>query len=589
MVYRAVVEAREKIMGNERDQYKRSRDYCEQILLSNPSSTARLELMPIPESPPIFDKLYICLDACKKGFKDGCRPLLHLDGCFLKTYYMGWLLAAVAQDANNQFYVVAYGVVRGETKDAWKWFLTNLQEDIGDSASHGWTFISDQQKGLLPALKEVMPHAKLRNCVMHMWKNFINRFKDLYIRKVVWECARCTTIAEFKECMDKLKQVNHGAWEYLSRFPPESWVKTYFSHAPKIDNLTNNMCEVFNAKIVTYRTKPILTMCEEIRCYLMRRMVNHKRVLDNHTEKLAPVQQKRMERLLSLSTKWMAEWVGDNERKRFEVSRKASKVDVDLIKYTCSCNKWQLTSMPCIHALAAIRKRRDQPQDYVHPWLCMESIRRIYAHCIQPVPSSEFWARTEFTQPDPPIIKRGIGRPKVHNRQKDPAEPMMQGGKLKKSFSVSCNKCGEKGHNYKTCKGAPSNPNWKPKTKKPKKKKESTSQALEPSHSQPPSSTPQQQQPTVPSGAGPTATNVAPAPTRVTRSTIVLGPPAPTGSSKIFRPPAPLAQGPPPSSTQHQEAVHQAPSSTQAATQPQQAPPPQADKPTVSASKESNK
>ncbi|KAL4307036.1 hypothetical protein AHAS_Ahas16G0238100 [Arachis hypogaea] len=140
--------------------------------------------------------------------------------------------------------------------------------------------------------------------------------------------------------MDKLKQVNHGAWEYLSRFPPETWVKAYFSHAPKVDNLTNNMCEVFNAKIVNYRTKPILTMCEEIRCYLMRRMVNHKRVLDNHTGKLAPFQQKRMERLVNLSTKWMAEWVGDNERKRFEVSRKASKVDVDLIKYTCSCNKW---------------------------------------------------------------------------------------------------------------------------------------------------------------------------------------------------------------------------------------------------------
>nr|XP_029147024.1 uncharacterized protein LOC114924957 [Arachis hypogaea] len=131
MVYRAVVEAREKIMGNEREQYKRSRDYW---------------------------------------FKDECMPLLHLDGCFLKTYYMGWLLAAVAQDANNQFYVVTYGVVR---------------EDIGDDAIHGWTFISDQQKGLLSEIKEVMPHAKLHNCVMQMWKNFINRFKDLYIREVV--------------------------------------------------------------------------------------------------------------------------------------------------------------------------------------------------------------------------------------------------------------------------------------------------------------------------------------------------------------------------------------------------------------------
>ncbi|XP_072078144.1 uncharacterized protein [Arachis hypogaea] len=276
MVYRAVKEARDKIQGNEREQYKRTRDYCEEILRSNPSSSARLELMPIPDGPPVFDKLYICLDACKKGFKDGCRPLLHLDGCFLNTYYSGWLLAAVAQDANNQFYVVAYGVVRVETKEAWKWFLTNLQGDKGDDANHGWNFISDQQKGLLPVLKEVMPHAKLRNCVMHMWKNFINRYKDL-------------------------------------KFEPETWVDAYFSHRPKVDNLTNNMCEVFNAKIVNYRCKPILTMCEEIRCYLMRRIVNHKRILENHSGRLAPVQEKRLEKLLNLSTKWTAEWVGDNE------------------------------------------------------------------------------------------------------------------------------------------------------------------------------------------------------------------------------------------------------------------------------------
>ncbi|MED6226112.1 hypothetical protein PIB30_100289, partial [Stylosanthes scabra] len=38
----------------------------------------------------------------------------------------------------------------------------------------------------------------------------------------------------------------------------------------------------------------------------------------------------------------------------------------------------------------------------------------------------------------------------------------MQGDKLKKSFQVTCSKCGQKGHNFKTCKGAPSKPNWQP-------------------------------------------------------------------------------------------------------------------------------
>ena len=29
-----------------------------------------------------FQRLYVCLAAIKTGFKEGCRPLIGLDGCF---------------------------------------------------------------------------------------------------------------------------------------------------------------------------------------------------------------------------------------------------------------------------------------------------------------------------------------------------------------------------------------------------------------------------------------------------------------------------------------------------------------------------
>ncbi|MED6195153.1 hypothetical protein PIB30_035368 [Stylosanthes scabra] len=60
-------------------------------------------------------------------------------------------------------------------------------------------------------------------------------------------------------------------------------------------------------------------------------------------------------------------------------------------------------------------------------------------------------------------------RPKVQNKRRDPVENLIDGDKLKKSFRVTCAKCGEKGHNYKTCKGPPANPNWKPQTNKSRK------------------------------------------------------------------------------------------------------------------------
>ncbi|RYR75012.1 hypothetical protein Ahy_A02g009716 [Arachis hypogaea] len=124
MIYKTLRVARESYVGNERAQYRKLRDYLTEIHKSNPGNTTLLETTPtILGSPPLFSKLYICLDGCKRGFKASCRPLIGLDGCHLKGYYWGQLLSATAQDANNHFYVIAYVVVDSETKQNWKWFL----------------------------------------------------------------------------------------------------------------------------------------------------------------------------------------------------------------------------------------------------------------------------------------------------------------------------------------------------------------------------------------------------------------------------------------------------------------------------------
>ncbi|RYR59261.1 hypothetical protein Ahy_A05g025111 [Arachis hypogaea] len=59
--------------------------------------------------------------------------------------------------------------------------------------------------------------------------------------------------------------------------------------------------------------------------------------------------------------------------------------------------------------------------------------------------------------PIPPKLKRPIGRP-VKRRRKDPYEleaSRTNVTKVKKIFKVTCCKCEETDHNYKTCKGAP--------------------------------------------------------------------------------------------------------------------------------------
>ncbi|GAV70044.1 MULE domain-containing protein [Cephalotus follicularis] len=56
------------------------------------------------------------------------------------------LLAAVAIDANDDLFPLAYGIAEGETKETWRWLMDLLLNDIGLVEEYGWTLMSDQQK-----------------------------------------------------------------------------------------------------------------------------------------------------------------------------------------------------------------------------------------------------------------------------------------------------------------------------------------------------------------------------------------------------------------------------------------------------------
>ncbi|WOL20175.1 hypothetical protein Cni_G28978 [Canna indica] len=95
-------------------------------------------------APPVFQRLHIGFDALRKGFLQGCRPIIGFDRCFLKTFLGGHLLSAVGRDGNNQMFPIAWAVVKGENYESWSWFLRLLFDDLGIAQGYGLTLISDQ-------------------------------------------------------------------------------------------------------------------------------------------------------------------------------------------------------------------------------------------------------------------------------------------------------------------------------------------------------------------------------------------------------------------------------------------------------------
>ncbi|XP_019460087.1 PREDICTED: uncharacterized protein LOC109359847 [Lupinus angustifolius] len=269
---------------------------------------------------------------------------------------------------------------------------------------YGWNFVSDHQKGLEYAIIEVMPSSHHRNCVLHIGKIFIKCFKDKELRGVVWELGKCTTIGEFNTRMAKLKDKHLMAWSYLNNLEPSSWVEAFYSHWPKVDNITYNMCEVCNAKIVEYRDKPILTMLEKLRCYVMRRMRQHKLTMRNWKGKLLPVQQRRLEKIKVESCRWTLTWTGDIESRTYEVKHRSTKLGISLTNQTCTCQKWQLTRLPCQHVVTAIAFNNDSPEDYVHKWLPIDDFNVTYLYGISLVSSAKFWVSTN--QNPKPILPK---------------------------------------------------------------------------------------------------------------------------------------------------------------------------------------
>ena len=138
------MEGREKavkeIHGDESQQIRMLHSYCLQLKKSNPGSNIILQL-----ENQVFKSMYVCIDSLKKGFKS-CRPIICVDGTWLKGVFGGQLLTAVGIDANDFIYPISWTVVQVENRVNWTWFLKLLAEDLGIDRSCGWTFMLDRQK-----------------------------------------------------------------------------------------------------------------------------------------------------------------------------------------------------------------------------------------------------------------------------------------------------------------------------------------------------------------------------------------------------------------------------------------------------------
>ncbi|KAJ3697435.1 hypothetical protein LUZ61_001140 [Rhynchospora tenuis] len=341
------------IVGKEGEQYSKLHSYADEIKRKNPGTTIIYELR-----NKVFKRAYMCLAACKEGFLAGCRPIISLDGCFLKTRYGGQLLSAVGIDANDCIFPIAYAVVETENSASWKWFLQLLGNDLEVRNSHSWTFMSDRQKGLVPMLKSLFPNSEFRFCVRHLYDNYnLAGHKGKALKDRLWACAMASYAAQFENKMKELEIFNKAAYEW---------------------------------------DKPIITMLEMIKTRLMQRFQVKRDEMLKCTGSICPKIQKKLDRWKEESIKFRAIWNGATQ---YQVTGFEGQFVVNIAKSSCDCRKWDLTGIPCEHACASMRVNGLAPEDFVDNCYKVETFLKIYSESINPISGDNMWKKSTLSEP----------------------------------------------------------------------------------------------------------------------------------------------------------------------------------------------
>ncbi|XP_020970396.1 uncharacterized protein LOC110268504 [Arachis ipaensis] len=452
--------ALDELQGTYVEQYRRLYDYCHELLRTNPGSSVHLKVQRPPEFAserpvsgvdlrPRFERIYVMLDACRRSFM-ACRPIIGLDGYFLKTPYGGWLLTAMGWDPNDQILPIAYAVVEAETKDLWTWFLQHLCDDLGADKIRTCTFMSDQQKGLVPTFEELLPGVDHRFCVRHLYANFKKRYTGLQLKLMMWNAAKATYLQEWERRMSEIQKVDQGAYNYLMEIPTKYWCRHRFECKPRCDTLVNNMCEVFNSVMVEAREKPIVTMLEDIRVYIMKRCADNRDRIVPYNRDVLPRIRIKVEKQAELSGQWVSVYAGRDRYEVVSIQGGKEKFVVDLRHHECSCRKFQLSGIPCAHAMTCIRKMCFNVDSYVADYYKKAAYISCYQHVVYPVNGPNLWDRTQFEDVLPPTYRKPIGRPKK-KRARGADEQATRTGLSREGQQQKCSYCLCSGHNKRSC------------------------------------------------------------------------------------------------------------------------------------------
>ncbi|GJY90022.1 hypothetical protein Tco_0505218 [Tanacetum coccineum] len=221
-------------------------------------------------------------------------------------------------------------------------------------------------------VSSIFPQAEHRLCARHIYANWYSDFRSEKLKVAFYSVAKCANEAQMQQRLDEIDNIKDGAKRSLKNKDIKQWCA---------------------------RSKPIISMNESIREYLMERRIQKVKFASKWRLDCGPNIRDIMNENSSVSCKWKVKWNGNEG---FQVYFWRTQHCVHTRDKTCSCGAWELSGIPS------------------------------YGHPIEVVGSEEFWPHSRGEELLPPLPKAMPGRPK-------------------KARDMHCGNCKSSTHTKRTC------------------------------------------------------------------------------------------------------------------------------------------
>ncbi|XP_058102744.1 uncharacterized protein LOC131246537 isoform X2 [Magnolia sinica] len=424
--------------------------FCNRLKETNPGSLITLTTT----DKSRFHRLFVSFHASRHGFENGCRPLILLDRTSLRKECRGMLLAAVSVDGDDAIFPVAFAIVDFESYDNWIWFLTELKSAV--STNRTITFVSDWLNGLEEAVPQVFEGSYHAYSLHHLIEGFklvlkgpSEPVKDALADEIQRAAYSCS-ITDFNACIGKTRNFSHNVALWILESKPEHWSNAFFEGL-RYDHLSSNIAELFYGWISEERRLSIIQMIDMIRCKMMEMIYTRREASSTWSTILTPSMEQRLEREKcnshSLSVLFSSGSI-------FEVRDDSVNI-VDIETWDCTCRRWKMTGLPCVHAAAVFDRTGRNSYDYCSRYFTVDCYRSAYSESIHPIPdignpvsedsNTELIVRPPRSHPP----HRSPGRPK--SKQTELLDPSKRLKLLQ--HCQHCSRCGGCGHNKRRCRG----------------------------------------------------------------------------------------------------------------------------------------